>query len=57
MKERMEELEAWLESLTEPQLRALASQRGVEVWRTATVVKLHKELCSRLLIEVMEVVE
>jgi hypothetical protein len=57
MKERMEELEAWLESLTEPQLRAYACQKGVEVWRTASVVKLRGELCSQLLAEVMEVVE
>jgi hypothetical protein len=57
MKERMEELEAWLGSLTDPQLRAYACQKGVEVWRTASAVKLRKELCSQLLAEVMEVVE
>ena len=57
MKERMEELEAWLESLTEPQLRAYACQKGCVGWRKGTVVKLRKELCSQLLEEVMEVVE
>jgi hypothetical protein len=53
----MEELEAWLESLTEPQLRAYACQKGIEVWRTGSAIKLRKELCSQLLAEVMEVVE
>lgn len=57
MNERMVELEVWLERLTEPQLRAYACQKGIEVWRTASVVKLRKELCSQLLAEVMEVVE
>lgn len=53
----MDELETSLENLTEPQLRAYACQKGVEVWRTACVVRLHKELCSQLLAEAMEVVE
>jgi hypothetical protein len=56
MIDQMEQLEEWLHSLTEPQLRAFACQRGVKVWRTASIVKLRKELCSQLLAEVMEVV-
>lgn len=57
MKERMVELEVWLERLTESQLRAYACQKGIEAWRAASAVKLRKELCSQLLAEVMEVIE
>jgi sulfur relay (sulfurtransferase) complex TusBCD TusD component (DsrE family) len=56
MRER-EELEAWLESLTDRQVQAYACQNGIEAWGTVPVNMLRKELCSQLLIEITEGVE
>ena len=48
MDKTMAEIVAWLDELTEPQVRAYACQRGMSHWKLGQVELLRRELAATL---------